>query len=121
MEKLYTRRGLTLLQQKPLPFGGYYSINVPDLPWDELRGIRYGHLGKVLYEAAYDERRDENGRTVYYECGNRIPNEDVFRDTDEYWLARGYATVTALGFDCAIPLSGADEEIITESLKGCKS
>ena len=112
------RRGLMLLKQKPLPFGGYYSINVPDLPWDKVKGVRYGHLGKVLYEAAYEEGRDEAGRTVYYECGNRIPNEDGPRDTDEYWLSEGYATVTALGYDCALPLSGADEATILGPLKG---
>ncbi len=112
------RQGLELLRARPLPFGGYYSINVPDLPWDELKGIRYGRLGLVLYEAAYEERRDEAGNLVYYECGGRIPNGDEPRDTDEYWLARGYATVTALGFDCAIPLSREDELTITDQLKG---
>ena len=112
------RRGLVLLRDKPLPFGGYYSINVPDLPWDKLKGVRYGHLGKVLYEAAYEARRDEEGQLVYYECGERIPNEEGPRDTDEYWLEQGYATVSALGFDCAIPLAQADETEITERLKG---
>ena len=33
-------------------------------------------------------------------------------------LEQGYATVTALGFDCAISLDGREEEEITESLKG---
>ena len=112
------RRALALLLEKPLPFGGYYSINVPDVALKDLAGIRYGHLGKVLYEAAYEERRDEAGRLIYYECGGRIPNGDEPRDTDEYWLERGFATVTALGYDCAVPLAGADEEEITERLKG---
>ena len=112
------RRGLALLQEKPLPFGGYYSINVPDLPLDQVKGIRYGHLGPVLYEAAYEERTDEAGRLLYYECGERIPSGDEPRDTDEYWLSEGYATVTAMGYNCAVPLSRADEESITEPLKG---
>lgn len=112
------RAGLNLLQRKPLPFGGYYSVNVPDLPLKRVKGIRYGRLGKVLYEAAYEARRDDTGRLVYYECGERILNMDAFRDTDEYWLEQGYATVTALGFDCAISLDGREEEEITESLKG---
>ena len=112
------RRGLDLLKRRPLPFGCYYSVNVPDLPLDELKGVRYGHLGKVLYEAAYEARGERDGRLIYYECGGRIPNDDGFRDTDEYWLERGYATVTALGYDCAVPLTGAEEETITAPLKG---
>ena len=115
------RQGLDLLRDRPLPFGGYYSINVPDLPWEDVKGIRYGHLGKVLYAAAYEERRDEAGRTVYYECGERILNGDEPRDTDEYWLEQGFATVTALDFDCAIPLSRTDEESIIKRLKGIRS
>ncbi len=111
-------RGLDLLQRQPLPFGSYYSINVPDLPLEEVKGIRYGHLGKVLYKASYEERRDETGQLMYYECGDRIPNGDEPRDTDEYWLERGYATVTALGFDCALPLSQGVENCIVEQLKG---
>lgn len=112
------RRGLDLLRARPLPFGCYYSINVPDLPLGKVKGIRYGHLGKVLYEAAYEERRDEAGQRVYYECGERIFNDDLPRDTDEYWLEQGYATVTALGYDCSLTLSGTDEAEITDGLKG---
>lgn len=112
------RRGLDLLREKPLPFGCYYSINVPDLSLQELRGIRYGRPGKVLYEAAYEERRDESGQILYYECGNRIPNPDEPRDTDEYWLEQGYATVTALGYNCAIPLTPGEEGDIAERMRG---
>ena len=113
-----TRRGLALLLEHPLPFGGYYSINVPDLPMGAVKGIRYGRLGPVLYEAAYVEKREGDGRVAYYECGERIPNEEGPQDTDEYWLAQGYVTISALGFDCALPLSTAEEEKITEELRG---
>ena len=113
------RRGLSLLKEKPLPFGAYYSINVPDLPLEDVKGFRYGRLGLVLYEAKYEEHGDEAGRLAYYECGGRIPAVDGPGDTDDYWLSQGYVTVSALGFDCAVPLSAADEEGITERLKGC--
>ena len=63
-------------------------------------------------------RGAEAGELIYYECGQRIPNEEGPRDTDEYWLSQGYATVTALGYDCAIPLLGAEEEEILKPLKG---
>ena len=112
------RMGLDLLIKRALPFGAYYSINVPDRPISEVKGIRYGRLGKVLYEAAYEERVDGSGQREYWECGRRIPNEDLPRDTDEYWLEQGYATVTALGFDCAIPLSPGEEAAIAETMRG---
>lgn len=112
------RRGLDLLKAKPLPFGAYYSINVPDLPLDEVKGIRYGRLGKILYGTTYEQQRNADGTLLLYECSKRMPSEEGFRDTDEYWLAQGYATVTALGFDCAFPLSEAEAGEITERLKG---
>ncbi len=113
------RRGLDLLQQRSLPFGQYYSINVPDLPLEKVKGIRYGRLGKIQYETTYAERRDAAGDIVYYECGERIPNEEGPRDTDEYWLSLGYATVTVLGFDTSMPLGAMEEEEILKQLKGC--
>ena len=115
---MLAERGLRLLKEKPLPFGGYYSVNVPDLPPDRIRGVRYAPLGLVLYEAAYEELPPEAGRRVFVETGGRIPNPEGFRDTDEYWLQAGYATVTALGFDCALPLSDPDRQTITAILKG---
>lgn len=113
------RQGLELLREHPLSAGMYYSINVPDLPLDAMKGIRYGHLQKILYETAYEERRDEEGELVYYECGNRIPSEaEEFAFSDEYWLRQGYATVTALGFDCSVPMDREMQMIITKQLKG---
>ena len=115
---MLAERGLRLLKEKPLPFGGYYSVNVPDLPPDKIRGVRYAPLGLVLYEAAYEELPPEAGQRVFVETGGRIPNPEGFRDTDEYWLQAGYVTVTALGFDCALPLSDPDRQTITAILKG---
>ena len=112
------RRGLALLKAKPLPFGRYYSINVPDLPLSAVKGIRYGRLSPICYGTTYEERRDADGSLLLFERGERLPGEDGFRDADEYWIAQGYATVTALGFDCAFPLKEAEEREITERLKG---
>ena len=40
---------------------------------------------------------------------------------DEYWLAHGCATVTALGFDCALSLSVPARKTIDDYLKGIPS
>ena len=112
------RRGLELLRHKPLPKGGYYSINVPDIPLHELKGIRYGHLAMIVYEPKYEERTDDFGQTVYFECGEQISNGDEARDTDEYWLSQGYCTVSAVHYDCAVPLSIKEEKDITTLMKG---
>lgn len=113
------RRGLELLRKQQWPVGMYFSINVPDLPFDALKGIRYGHLRKILYETAYEERRDEEGKLVYCECGKRIPSKaEEFVFSDEYWLQQGFATVTALDFDCSVTMDRDMQKIITKQLKG---
>ena len=75
----------------------------------------------ICSHASWQKSLNQDGRLVYYECGERIRNGDEPRDTDDYWLEQGYATVTALGFDCAIPLARAEERKITERLKGVLS
>ena len=113
------RQGLELLREQPWPVDIYFSINVPDLPIDSLKGIRYGHLQKILYETAYEERRDEDGKVVYYECGNRIPSvSEEFVFSDEYWLQQGYATITALDFDCSVHMDRDMQKMFTKQLKG---
>ena len=112
------RKGLELLKCRPLKRGAYYSINVPDISLDQLKGIRYGHLAMIVYEPKYEKRTDVFGKTVYYECGEQVPNVDETGDTDEYWLEQGYCTVTAVNYDCSILISKEEENEIATFMKG---
>lgn len=74
------------------------NVNVPDLPWEEIRGFqstRLGHRHKA--EPVYKER-DPRGRPIYW-VGPPGPEQDAGPGTDFYALRAGYVSVTPLKVD----------------------
>lgn len=73
-----------------------YNINVPNLPYGEIKGTRVTRLGTRLYEDRV-EIIERNGKE-YYWIGGRI--EDRFEEgTDVTALRDGYVSVTPLKMD----------------------
>ena len=61
-----------------------------------LASLRFGNL--ELDEIKVSQQRDPRGR-AYYWLGGRARPLDTTPGTDEYWLSRGYATLTPLTSD----------------------
>lgn len=73
-----------------------WNVNVPALPEDQLRGVRFTPLAHQVYDGKYIEREDPHGRKYYWtpaisshRCG---PDEEC----DVKWIDGGYVTVTPL-------------------------
>ena len=73
-----------------------WNVNVPALPRQNLRGVRFTPLAHQIYDGRYIEREDPHGRKYYwtppgatYQCG---PKEEC----DVRWVQDGYVTVTPL-------------------------
>lgn len=92
----------------PLPRGAIYNLNVPELPTEQIRGIRKATLSPLyLSEAVYDRFVTQWGRSCYYlGAGENVPIEDP--NCDMLLLKQGYATVTPLTWNCVLP-EGMDE------------
>jgi 5'-nucleotidase len=84
--------------ERGLPPKVCLNINVPNLPPDELAGIRACGQGWRHYEPAVDERHDPRGK-AYYWLGGAHRGFEHLEDTDGPWIERGYATVTPLRAD----------------------
>jgi 5'-nucleotidase len=74
------------------------NINVPGIPADELKGVRYTVLGRCHYKDKYHEHRDPMGRPYYWLEGDlviddRRPEADVVAVRDDH------VSVTPMGFD----------------------
>ncbi|MDO4564329.1 MAG: 5'/3'-nucleotidase SurE [Clostridia bacterium] len=98
---------------RPLPFGAYYNVNVPDLPYESLLGIKLTQLGILRYEDEYIRRTDTIGRDYYWAPRQKLSELDG-ADTDERWIAEGYVTVTPLSYNnevCGLDVEGLDEVI----------
>ena len=78
----------------PLPRGAIYNLNVPALPYDQIRGLVPATLAPVFLDVPmYAEVRDENGTSYSYQ-GTPSELDDV--NSDFLLTERGYATITKL-------------------------
>jgi len=86
------------LLAQPLQSALILNVNVPDVPFSELRGFRASRLGYRHRSAAVMRAEDPRGRPVYW-VGAAGPEEDAGPGTDFDTVAQGYVSVTPLQID----------------------
>lgn len=86
------------LAKHPLPADQILNINVPDVPLDELKGIKVTRLGRRHQADSMSRQTDPWGREIYW-YGPLGKERDAAEDTDFYAVANGYASVTPLTVD----------------------
>lgn len=86
------------LLQRPLERGMTLNVNVPDLPYHELKGIRATRLGGRHRSKPIVPVQDPKGRTVYW-IGPSGAGQDAGEGTDFHAIANGYVSVTPLQID----------------------
>ncbi len=85
----------------PLPQGVVYNLNIPPLPYEEIKGVRRARLAPVfLGEAKYEKRRAPYHFDYYWLVdGENVPITDP--ECDYIICKNGFATVTTLTWDIA--------------------
>jgi 5'-nucleotidase len=74
------------------------NVNVPDLPYDQLRGIKSTRLGHRHRSAPVLRAADPRGRPVYW-VGPAGEGADAGEGTDFHAVANGFVSVTPLQVD----------------------
>ncbi len=74
------------------------NVNVPDLPWEALRGFRSTRLGHRHKAEPVVRASDPRGRTIYW-VGAAGPEADAGEGTDFHAVRNGYVSVTPLQVD----------------------
>lgn len=92
------RRVVAGLLTQPLDPRLILSINVPDVPLSELKGIRSTRLGSRHRSGRALPARDPKGSTVYW-IGPVGAGDDAGEGTDFHAVANGWASVTPLSID----------------------
>lgn len=90
--------GVDYIKDHPLPWGKVLNINAPDLPIEEIKGVRLAPTGIISYALKFIEREDPSGVPYYWPPRGR-KNEMINGKTDEELSQQGYITVTPLGYD----------------------
>jgi 5'-nucleotidase len=86
------------LQRRPLTQALILNVNVPDLPYEALRGIRATRLGFRHRAERIVRAADPRGRPVYW-VGPAGEGADAGPGTDFAAVAEGYVSVTPLSID----------------------
>jgi 5'-nucleotidase len=92
------RRLVAQLLEKPLQPALILNVNVPDVPFAQLRGFRASRLGYRHRSASVMRAQDPRGRAVYW-IGPAGPEQDAGPGTDFATVAQGFVSVTPLQVD----------------------
>ncbi len=82
----------------PLPADTILNVNVPDLPWAEIRGFAVTRLGKRHRSAPCIAQQDPRGRPIYW-IGPPGEAEDDGPGTDFHAVRDGYISITPIHVD----------------------
>ncbi len=74
------------------------NINVPDIPWNEIKGFRATRLGKRHKAEPVIKDEDPRGNNIYW-VGPPGKKQDASEGTDFYAVEQGYISVTPLHID----------------------
>ena len=86
------------LKVNPLPADVILNVNVPDIPYDELKGIRSARLGFRHRSEPLIREKDPRNRTIYW-IGPAGEGQDAGPGTDFKAIEEGAVAVTPLKVD----------------------
>ena len=95
---IYAKKIVEGLLKKSLPQHQVLNINVPDLPVDEIKGIKITRLGKRHKAEMIEKAFDPRGREIFW-IGPPGEIADAGEGTDFYAVQQGYISVTPLKVD----------------------
>ena len=93
---------MTLLVNDPLEnagTGSVISINTPDLPEEEIKGMRPARLGVVNYDEWFDVLEESEDAVTYRYTGVPVYGTDEEGITDTTLIQQGFATISVIKYD----------------------
>lgn len=86
------------LQHTPLDASSILNVNVPDLPYDQIKGMQVTRLGYRHRSEPVIRAHDPKGREVFW-VGPAGAEQDAGPGTDFHAIANGYVSITPLQTD----------------------
>ncbi|MCW8944448.1 MAG: 5'/3'-nucleotidase SurE, partial [Sedimenticola sp.] len=86
------------LQAEPLPSDTIINVNIPDLPYEALKGFQVTRLGHRHRAEPVIRDTDPRGRIIYW-VGPAGLEQDAGEGTDFNAIREGYVSVTPLQID----------------------
>ncbi len=86
------------LVSDPLPADTILNVNVPDLPWQEVKGFEVTRLGHRHRAEPCIRQEDPRGREIWW-IGPPGPEQDAGAGTDFHAVRTGYISITPIHVD----------------------
>jgi 5'-nucleotidase len=86
------------LRDRPLSAESILNVNIPDLPFDELQGLRATRLGHRHKAEPVVKDEDPRGRPIYW-VGPAGAEQDAGPGTDFHAVRNGFVSITPLQVD----------------------
>ena len=81
-----------------LPNGTLLNINVPDIDKNDIKGIKFTHQSKSIWDDCYEKRTDPFGRNYYWFSGE-YKSADDDPNSDDNAIKDGFISITPLHFE----------------------
>jgi len=88
-----------VLIEEDIPLPMCLNVNIPNIPADEIRGIRMCRQNKGYWREEFERRQDPRGRDYYWLTGVFLNQEEHAEDTDECALRNNYVSVVPMQVD----------------------
>jgi len=94
----FTAKLAKVLFDNELPPDALLNVNVPDIPWKEIKGVMVTRLGNRKYVDSIERREDPRGRPYYWLSGY-VDDSGSAPDCDNSALNNHYISITPVQFD----------------------
>ena len=84
--------------EQGMPDDTLLNVNVPNLPKENISGIRITRMGKRLYGDVIVEKKDPRGRKYYWIGGDYLSTEEA-PESDLEAIAEDYISITPIHLD----------------------
>lgn len=83
------------VMKNPLPDGMLLNVNIPNLPYDQLKGMKAARMGRSRFVERFSVHRDPRGNNYYWLDGD-LDLLDDSPDTDVRVVRDGYVALTPI-------------------------
>lgn len=97
--KKYVRNIAENILNNPLPEGTCLNVNIPAVPYNDIKGIRTCRQGLGYWDERFDQRIDPRKREYFWLTGEYVSLDNGYEDTDEWALENNYVAVVPIKLD----------------------
>ncbi|HHT65014.1 MAG TPA: 5'/3'-nucleotidase SurE, partial [Clostridiales bacterium] len=87
-----------IIASKDLTPNTLINVNIPNLPENQVKGVKITRLGRRRYSKNYEKREDPRGRTYYWLTGQLV-EEQLDEDMDIEAVNNHFVSITPLHYD----------------------